>query len=239
MAEATINQIGTKLKRLAEYSDDIFLLSFQTNGKSYAYKVFNKGNGKEGTEIDNFKDVKNIRFTDTVNQIETNMLDFMKKNNFNEKKGDGELIISYDGKTQTMNMLAIHNGNLGPPLGGLRQKNYSNYHSMVTDTLRLAKGMTYKAAIADTGTGGGKSTRTIPKGIRKEANLGTARIFNFINKKREERGVNIYYVAEDSNTTSNDFDDMDEIYLYTTCKRYWKSFTSHCYRSILCCSSSC
>lgn len=216
--EETINEVCTRLKRMAVNQDDIFLMSFMTNGDIYSYRIFNKGDGIDAKEIKDFKDLKNIFFTDTVNQENTNLLAYMKKHNYNSKKGDGELIVAYDGRTKTMNMLGIHNGNLGPPLGGLRQKDYSNYNSMVTDTLRLAKGMTYKGAVADTGTGGGKSTRSVPKGIRKEANLATARIFNFINEKRKLRGLNIYYVAEDSNTVSKDFDDMDSINKHTTCK---------------------
>jgi glutamate dehydrogenase/leucine dehydrogenase len=207
----TINEVCTKLKEIADYKDDIFLLSFRADGKSEAYKVLNKGDGIEAQKIDDFKELKNIVFTDTVNQEETDIIEYMKKHKYNKKNGDGEMIIAFEGRTKTMNMLALHNSVTGPPLGGLRQKDYSTFDSMLTDTLRLAKGMAYKAAVAQTGTGGGKSTRTVPKGIRKEANLGTARMLNFVNKMRKKRGVDIYYVAEDSNTVSGDFDEMDDI----------------------------
>ena len=215
--KTTIHDICVHLRDLAKNEDDIFVLSF-TAPKVTAHRIYNKGDGREGIEIKDFSKLKNIIFTDTVNKLRTNLIDFMKANKFNEKNGDGELIIAFDGRTRTFNMIGLHNTNLGPGLGGLREKDYSNFDSMATDTLRLAKGMTYKSAIAQTRTGGGKATRTIPKGIRKEANLGTARICNFINQDRLKRNVGIYVVAEDSNTSCADIDQMDPICPNNTCK---------------------
>jgi leucine dehydrogenase len=54
-------------------------------------------------------------------------------------------------------IIAIHNTVLGPALGGIRAYPYSSLDHALDDVLRLAKGMTYKAAIAETGTGGAKS----------------------------------------------------------------------------------
>ena len=53
-------------------------------------------------------------------------------------------------------LIAIHDTTLGPSLGGIRMYPYTSLEDAETDVLRLAKGMTYKAAIAGTGTGGGK-----------------------------------------------------------------------------------
>jgi len=216
--ETTINDICVYLEGKAKNEDDLFILSFQSDGKVNAWKAYNKGDGKEGTEINDFSKLKDIIFTDTVNKVRTSALKFMEKNGFNKKNGDGEIILGFDGRTQTMNMIVIHNTNLGPGLGGLREKNYSNFDSMLTDTMRLARGMTYKSAVGETKTGGGKSTRTVPKGIRKEANLGTARVCNFINEKRKKRGVKHYVVAEDSNTCCTDFDNVFEINPDTVCR---------------------
>ena len=215
--ESSINDIYVQLQELAKNRDDIFLLSFK-NKKVDAFQIYNKGDGKEGITIEQFGKLKNIIFIDTVNRKKTNLLEYMKNNKFNPVNEDGELIIAYDGRTKTMNMLAVHNTNLGPALGGLREKDYDNFDSMLTDTLRLAKGMTYKAAVAKTGTGGGKSTRTVQNGRRKEANLSTARIFNFINEKRKKRNRNVYVVAEDSNICCTDLDQIYEIDPDTTCK---------------------
>lgn len=54
-------------------------------------------------------------------------------------------------------IIAIHDTRLGPALGGIRAFPYASFDQALTDVLRLAKGMTYKAAVAQTGTGGGKS----------------------------------------------------------------------------------
>lgn len=43
--------------------------------------------------------------------------------------------------------IVIHDRTLGPALGGIRFFNYESEEEMITDALRLAKGMTYKNAI--------------------------------------------------------------------------------------------
>ena len=54
-------------------------------------------------------------------------------------------------------IVAIHDTTLGPSLGGMRMLPYPSEDEALFDVLRLARGMTYKSAIADTGLGGGKS----------------------------------------------------------------------------------
>lgn len=54
-------------------------------------------------------------------------------------------------------IIAVHNTNLGPALGGCRMWPYINSTEALTDVLRLSKGMTYKAAMANIALGGGKS----------------------------------------------------------------------------------
>lgn len=54
-------------------------------------------------------------------------------------------------------IIAIHDTTLGPALGGTRFWNYSSDEEALVDALRLAHGMTYKAAIAGVNLGGGKS----------------------------------------------------------------------------------
>jgi leucine dehydrogenase len=53
--------------------------------------------------------------------------------------------------------IAIHNTTLGPALGGTRMYPYASPQAALNDVLRLAKGMTYKSAVAEDGLGGGKS----------------------------------------------------------------------------------
>ncbi len=54
-------------------------------------------------------------------------------------------------------IIAIHNTTLGPALGGTRFWNYTTDAEAVEDALRLARGMTYKSALAGLNLGGGKS----------------------------------------------------------------------------------
>src|SRR5689334_22770685 len=54
-------------------------------------------------------------------------------------------------------LIAVHDTTLGPALGGMRMLPYASEDEALFDVLRLAKGMTYKSAVAETGLGGGKS----------------------------------------------------------------------------------
>ena len=54
-------------------------------------------------------------------------------------------------------IIAIHSTKLGPALGGCRMWPYEKEADAVRDVLRLARGMTHKAAILDCRLGGGKS----------------------------------------------------------------------------------
>lgn len=53
-------------------------------------------------------------------------------------------------------IIAIHDTTLGPALGGTRMWHYESEEEAVVDALRLARGMTYKAAAAGLNMGGGK-----------------------------------------------------------------------------------
>lgn len=54
-------------------------------------------------------------------------------------------------------IIAIHNTNRGPALGGCRMWPYKSDDEALQDVLRLSRGMTYKSAIANLNLGGGKS----------------------------------------------------------------------------------
>jgi len=53
--------------------------------------------------------------------------------------------------------IAVHSTRLGPALGGMRVLPYASEEDAMDDVLRLARAMTYKSAVADTGLGGGKA----------------------------------------------------------------------------------
>ncbi len=61
-------------------------------------------------------------------------------------------------------IVAIHSTALGPALGGVRLWHYEATVDGARDALRLARGMTYKAAAAGFELGGGKGVICAPKG---------------------------------------------------------------------------
>src|SRR5216117_2813885 len=68
-----------------------------------------------------------------------------------------QVSVYYDPSTGYRGIIAIHSTVLGPALGGTRFWNYQSDRAALIDCLRLARGMTYKAAVADLNLGGGKS----------------------------------------------------------------------------------
>ena len=72
-------------------------------------------------------------------------------------EGYKRVIEATDSETKLHCIIAIHNTMLGPSLGGTRIFPYSSSKDALNDVLQLAKAMTYKSAVAELGTGGGKS----------------------------------------------------------------------------------
>jgi leucine dehydrogenase len=62
-----------------------------------------------------------------------------------------------DEQTGLRAVIAIHDTTLGPAAGGCRMWPYACEDEALRDALRLARGMTYKSALADLPFGGGKS----------------------------------------------------------------------------------
>lgn len=75
-----------------------------------------------------------------------------------------QLLFCHDASAGYRGLIAIHNTTLGPALGGTRYWKYATEAEAVVDALRLAKGMTYKAAVAGLSLGGGKSVILAPDG---------------------------------------------------------------------------
>ena len=74
-----------------------------------------------------------------------------------EQMGHEEVAFGHDPTCRYRGIIAIHDTTLGPALGGTRFWDYANTDAAVVDALRLARGMTYKAAVAGLDLGGGKS----------------------------------------------------------------------------------
>src|SRR2546421_12870654 len=68
-----------------------------------------------------------------------------------------QVSFAYEPSCGYRGILAIHSTVLGPALGGTRFWNYGSDEEALVDCLRLARGMTYKAAVAGLNLGGGKS----------------------------------------------------------------------------------
>jgi leucine dehydrogenase len=68
-----------------------------------------------------------------------------------------QLVFSHEPSCGYFGIIAIHDTTLGPALGGTRFWQYASTDEAVADALRLARGMTYKSAVAGLNLGGGKA----------------------------------------------------------------------------------
>jgi leucine dehydrogenase len=103
-----------------------------------------------------------------------------------------------DKKVGLTGIICMHNTVLGPTLGGTRIYPYPTFEAALNDAMRLAKGMTYKSALAGAGLGGGKSVIIADPKKQKTAALLTS--FG----KAVESLKGMYSCAEDSGTTTED-----------------------------------
>lgn len=127
----------------------------------------------------------------------------MGKFEYMEKFGYEQLCFFHDKYTGLKAITCIHNTVLGPSLGGTRFWNYKNEEDAIEDVLRLARGMTYKNALAGLPLGGGKSVILgDPAELRKDPIRREAfwRAFG-----RYIEGLNGRYItAEDVGTSTQD-----------------------------------
>lgn len=68
-----------------------------------------------------------------------------------------QVIYCHDQASGLRAIIALHDTRLGPALGGCRMYPYANEEDALHDVLRLSRGMTYKASLAQLPLGGGKS----------------------------------------------------------------------------------
>ncbi|WP_420935339.1 Glu/Leu/Phe/Val dehydrogenase dimerization domain-containing protein [Alteromonas sp. A081] len=110
----------------------------------------------------------------------------------------------HDEKAGLSAIIAVHNTNLGPALGGCRMWPYVNSSEALTDVLRLSKGMTYKAALANLALGGGKSVI-----IGDPRKAKTPEMMRAMGKFVDSLGGK-YFTAEDSGIAVTDLQTMAE-----------------------------
>ena len=117
-----------------------------------------------------------------------------------EKRGHEQVSYFFDPNSGLRGIVAIHNTVLGPALGGCRMWDYVTEEEALVDALRLAKGMTYKAAIAGLNLGGGKAVIIGNSKTQKTENL-------FRSFGRFVEGLNGRYItAEDVGTSIKDME---------------------------------
>jgi len=96
-------------------------------------------------------------------------------------------------------IIAVHNTNLGPAVGGCRLYPYSKIEHALFDVLRLSRGMSHKNAAAGLPCGGAKGV------IIASAAQKTPELFEAFGEAVQTLG-GCYYTAEDVNTTTQDMD---------------------------------
>ena len=94
-------------------------------------------------------------------------------------------------------IIAVHNTNLGPAIGGCRLWPYESYDAALFDVLRLSRGMSHKNAVAGLPHGGGKGV------IIADPSQKTEAMFEAFAEAVNNLGGD-YITAEDVNTTCDD-----------------------------------
>lgn len=115
-------------------------------------------------------------------------------------EGFERVVRAEDPASGLLAFIAVHDTTLGPALGGLRMWPYASEEDALFDVKRLARGMTFKSAVAKTGLGGGKSVIVgDPKQSKSEAlYLAMGRFVDSLGGR--------YITAEDVNTGIEDLE---------------------------------
>ncbi len=122
-----------------------------------------------------------------------------------------KVLFAQDADSGLQAIIAIHNTNRGPGVGGCRMWPYESDAAALEDALRLSRGMTYKSALANLPLGGGKSVMIGDPRTEKTPELLRAmgRIVDSLGGR--------YVVAEDVGTTVQDMDIINETTKHVAC----------------------
>ena len=124
--------------------------------------------------------------------------------------GHEQIVFARDEKVGLRAIIAVHNTNLGPALGGSRFWNYSSEEDALFDVLRLSRGMTLKSAAAGLKLGGGKAVI-----IGDPQKLKSREFFHVYGKFINTLGGK-YYTAEDVNINAKDVEQINEVTKYVS-----------------------
>ena len=114
-----------------------------------------------------------------------------------------ELVVRHGRRSGVTMAVAVHSTALGPALGGVRMWRYPDVDAAIADALRLAGGMTLKAAAAGLDLGGGKGviwTRNAPRALAPSLRRDVLLDFGDLVESLDGR----YVTAEDVGTSSAD-----------------------------------
>lgn len=115
------------------------------------------------------------------------------------------VVYCYDKPSGLKAIIAVHNTSRGPALGGSRAWNYSSEAEALRDVLRLSRGMTYKAAMANLPLGGGKAVILLPEN-KKSLSEDMLRSFG----DAVEGLSGLYITAEDVGTSADNMEIIRE-----------------------------
>jgi len=114
--------------------------------------------------------------------------------------GHEQLVYCQDANVGLRAIICVHDTTLGPALGGARMYPYASEEEATLDALRLARAMTFKAAAAGLGLGGGKAVIIgDPHRDKSEA------LFRALGRQIEALGGR-YYTTEDVGTSVRDME---------------------------------
>ena len=108
------------------------------------------------------------------------------------------VVFCHDKESGLKAIIAVHNTNLGPAVGGCRMWNYESDDEAINDVLRLSRGMTYKNALAGLTMGGGKSVIIADKN-----KIDREKLFRAFGRAVHQLGGK-YYSAEDVGVSTSD-----------------------------------
>lgn len=121
-----------------------------------------------------------------------------------------ELHVKSDPDAQLRAIIAIHSTRLGPALGGCRCIEYPDDNAALDDAIRLARGMSYKAALAGVPQGGGKAVLIKPPEIKDRAAL-----YHAFGRFVDQLGGR-YITAVDSGTQLSDMEQVARVTPYVS-----------------------
>lgn len=123
----------------------------------------------------------------------------------------GDVHMKFDPKTGLRAIVAIHNLNRGPAIGGCRLYTYDTTDKALEDALRLGYMMSYKAAINDLPHGGAKAVIMMPKHMKSRETF-----FEAFGEFVDQLGGR-YITAVDSGTSPADMDIIARKTRFVTC----------------------